>query len=96
MVDYFALRDCLEKRRKWYQKAVEMATGQIPFENGFDFPPGVSQFIQDQGNIILWMGAAHELQNTIEMIQSNFANDIKDKAVNGKFKEIPQNDTKSA
>lgn len=56
------LLNCLKNRLKWYQKATDIETLKIPYENHFDFPKGEIEF---------WEGAIHELQNTIDMIEHN-------------------------
>lgn len=56
-----ALLNCLIKRKEWYEKAIAMKIGQIPYENRFDFP---------YGTIERWEGARHELCNTISMIKT--------------------------
>ena len=66
MVDYMkyseeTLLNCLEKRKLWYQKSIDMKTGKIPYEKGFDFP---------YGTIERWEGSIHELCNTIAMIKT--------------------------
>ena len=55
------LLNCLEKRKEWYQKSIDMKLNKIPYENGFDFP---------YGSIERWQGAEHELINTIAMIKT--------------------------
>lgn len=62
-----SLLNCLKKRKDWYIRAIDMANGVIEWDNHFNWPDtGVKQ------NICLvykWQGAAHELQNTIDMIE---------------------------
>lgn len=55
------LLNCLEKRKLWYQKSIDMKSGKIPYEKGFDFP---------YGTIERWEGSIHELCNTIAMIKT--------------------------
>jgi len=51
---------CLENRKTWYRKSIDMKNGDITWENGFNFP---------EGNIDHWTGAEHELENTIHMME---------------------------
>lgn len=60
----------LKARSAWYEKAIRMATREIEWENGFDWPlpAGVmSPFSPD--NIPYWTGAKKEIDNTIDMIE---------------------------
>lgn len=50
----------LELRLAWYQKAMEMKSRKIPWENGFDWP---------DGDVLSWAGVAKELKNTLDMLQ---------------------------
>lgn len=62
---------CLESRLTWYKKSVDMASGVIPWENGFDWPefPLNSKNKADKGLIQKWRGAIAELQNTLAMLK---------------------------
>ena len=42
-------------------KSIDIKTGKIPYENGFDFP---------YGTVERWEGSVHELCNTIAMIKT--------------------------
>lgn len=55
--------DTLTVRMEWYKKACKMKSKEIPYENGFDFPPG---------NILGWEGAYVELKNTISMLKYGY------------------------
>lgn len=48
---------------EWYKKACQMKSKEIPYENGFDFPPG---------SILGWEGAYVELKNTISMLKFGY------------------------
>ena len=50
------LLNCLKNRFEWYQKSIYSET----YEHCFDFP---------DGNMDFWKGAAHELQNIIDMLE---------------------------
>lgn len=53
------LRNCLERRLKWYQEALEYSRKGIKPPNGFSLPDGDPN---------TWEGAARELKNTLNMI----------------------------
>lgn len=55
---------CLESRLSWYKKAVAIAKREIPYENGFDWPPE-----ETDNPLSEWTGAIRELQNTIDMLK---------------------------
>ena len=50
----------LKLRLAWYQKAMEMKSRKIPWENGFDWPDGAMP---------TWGGAVKELKNTLDMLE---------------------------
>lgn len=52
--------NCLENRKLWYQKAIDMKMGNVAYENGFDFP---------DGSVETWAGSVRELHNTIKMLK---------------------------
>ena len=54
------LRNCLERRLKWYQKALEYRTKG-------EFPP--IGFVLPDGNFRVWEGAVRELKNTLDMMK---------------------------
>ena len=54
------LRNCLEGRLKWYQKALEYTRNGIIPPIGFPLP---------DGDINTWEGAARELKNTLNMMK---------------------------
>ena len=62
------IANCLEQRLKWYQKSIDMMSGKIPYENGFDFPTSTNNPTQDPTSICEWRGAAREIENTLGMI----------------------------
>lgn len=51
---------CLENRKLWYQKAIDMKVGKVAYEDSFDFP---------DGSIETWVGSVRELRNTIKMLK---------------------------
>ena len=55
------LINCLEQRKKWYEKSIKIKSKLIPYENGFDFPAG---------NFDRWIGALYEIQNTLNMLNA--------------------------
>lgn len=61
MKDKENLTKCLSARLKWYDKAIAMKEGKIPYENGFDLP---------DGDIGVWQGASRELKNTLDMLSA--------------------------
>ena len=54
------LRNCLERRLKWYQEALEYRTKG-------EFPP--IGFVLPDGNFRVWEGAVRELKNTLDMMK---------------------------
>ena len=54
------LTNCLERRLKWYQKALEYRTKG-------EFPP--IGFVLPDGNFRVWEGAVRELKNTLDMMK---------------------------
>ena len=56
------LRNCLEGRLKWYQKALE-------YKNKGEFPP--IGFVLPDGNFRAWEGAVRELKNVLAMMNDN-------------------------
>lgn len=54
------LRNCLEKRLKWYQEA-------LGYKEKGQFPP--IGFVLPDGNFKSWEGAARELKNTLNMMK---------------------------
>jgi hypothetical protein len=67
----------LKSRLAWYEKALAMFCGSIPYENGFDWPqaPGIacppspSRDWHDM-YIMYLSGCIHELHNTIGMMNA--------------------------
>lgn len=61
---------CLKARVAWYEKAMKMSSGEIKWENGFDWPPTYRKYHpQDSLNIPYWAGSKKELENTIAMLE---------------------------
>lgn len=58
----------LKCRSAWYGKAIKMARREIPWENGFDWPPAFTDNPM-QSNVPYWEGAKKELDNTIAMME---------------------------
>lgn len=58
----------MECRLKWYQKAIDMACGVIPWENGFNWPSSTNPITTDPTAIQEWRGAARELCNSLAML----------------------------
>ena len=59
---------CLKARIVWYEKAISLTTGDIPWENCFDFPPSTL----DRSNAVSvweWRGAVREMKNTLNMLE---------------------------
>lgn len=54
------LRDCLERRLKWYQEAIEYRRYGMTIPILFSIP---------DGNISTWEGAARELKNILNMME---------------------------
>lgn len=54
------LRQCLERRLKWYQEALE-------YRNKGEFPP--IGFSLPDGNFRVWEGAVRELKNMLDMMK---------------------------
>lgn len=52
-------RRSLYARKDWYQKALDMKKGKIPWENGYNWP---------DGDVQTWEGAVRELKNTLDML----------------------------
>ena len=52
-------RRSLYARKDWYQKSLDMKKGQIPWENGYNWP---------DGDVQTWEGAVRELKNTLDML----------------------------
>lgn len=51
-------------RMNWYRrKSIQIKTGEIPYENNYDFPAG---------DVEGWRGAYVELKNTISMLQYGY------------------------
>lgn len=63
------LRNCLEARLKWYQKALEYRT------KGEFHPIG---FVLPNGNFRVWEGAVRELKNTLDMMKYDSDNKIQE------------------
>lgn len=61
------LRNCLERRLKWYQKALEYRTKG-------EFPP--IGFVLPDGNFRVWEGAIRELKNTLDMLKYDSDNKV--------------------
>ena len=63
------LRNCLEGRLKWYQKALEYRTKG-------EFPP--IGFVLPDGNFSVWEGAIREVKNTLNMLKYDSDNKIQE------------------
>ena len=63
------LRNCLERRLKWYQEALEYRTKG-------EFPP--IGFVLPDGNFRVWEGAIRELKNTLDMMKYDSDNKIQE------------------
>jgi hypothetical protein len=75
MVDKTRLNQIIESlkaRKHWYQKAIDMANGDIPWDNHFDWPywEETENVCQDPTVIYKWRGAISELKNTIDMLET--------------------------
>lgn len=58
------LRQCLERRLKWYQEALEYKN---EYKKNGEFPP--IGFTFPDGNFRSWEGAVKELKNTLDMMK---------------------------
>lgn len=63
------IMNCLKSRSAWYGKAISLVTHEIPWENGFDFPPAACRGPFSPENLYFWMGAKKEIDNTIDMME---------------------------
>ncbi len=63
------LRRCLTARLNGYKKALAMVNGEIPWENGFNWPdyPGAAPGAAE--NLWYWRGCIRELSNTLDMLK---------------------------
>lgn len=66
------LRNCLEGRLKWYQKALE-------YKEKGQFPP--AGFTLPDGNFRSWEGAVRELKNTLDMIKCDSDNKARENTI---------------
>lgn len=83
MVDLCYIIACLEARRKSYQKAIDMATNKIDWDNEFNWPNMVDILPAAPTNLTYWNGAIAEIDNTLAMLEAKaFKKDIKDGKVN--------------
>lgn len=61
--------NCLKARSAWYGKAISILEGDLPRQNGFDFPPSASRDPYAPENLYFWRGAKKEIDNTIHMME---------------------------
>ena len=62
--------NCMESRLGWYKKSIAMACGDIPWENGYNWPSSTNHVATDPTSIMEWRGAVRELQNSIDMLRT--------------------------
>ena len=67
------LRNCLERRLKWYEEALEYKN---EYKKNGDFPP--IGFTFPDGNFRVWEGAVRELKNTLDMMKYDSDNKIQE------------------
>ena len=67
------LRNCLERRLKWYEEALEYKN---EYKKNGDFPP--IGFTFPDGNFRVWEGAVRELKNTLDMMKCDSDNKIQE------------------
>ena len=67
------LRNCLERRLKWYEEALEYKN---KYKNNGDFPP--IGFTFPDGNFRVWEGAVRELKNTLDMMKCDSENEVRE------------------
>ena len=65
------LRNCLERRLKWYEEALEYKN---EYKKNGDFPP--IGFTFPDGNFRFWEGAVRELKNTLDMMKCDSENEV--------------------
>lgn len=65
------LRNCLERRLKWYEEALEYKN---EYKKNGDFPP--IGFTFPDGNFRVWEGAVRELKNTLDMMKCDSENEV--------------------
>ena len=65
------LRNCLERRLKWYEEALEYKN---KYKKNGDFPP--IGFTFPDGNFRVWEGAVRELKNTLDMMKCDSENEV--------------------
>jgi len=59
---------CLKSRIAWYEKAVALSTGEMPWENGFNFPSSTLER-SNAASVWEWRGAIREMKNTLDMLE---------------------------
>ena len=67
------LRNCLERRLKWYEEALEYKN---EYKKNGDFPP--IGFTFPDGNFRVWEGAVRELKNTLDMMKCDSENEVRE------------------
>lgn len=60
----------MESRALWYRKSIAMACGEIPHENGFNYPSSTNNNPHSADAIWEWRGAYRELVNSIDMLKA--------------------------
>ncbi len=68
MENLLMLANCLLRRKQGYEKAIAMSNGEIPWENGYNWPsyPGPAPGAPE--NVTYWRGCVAELSNTLDML----------------------------
>ena len=69
MNGYFSsVISCLKSRIAWYEKAIALSIGEIPWENHFDFPTSTLDR-SNAASVWEWRGAVREMKNTLDMLE---------------------------
>lgn len=63
--------NCMKRRSEWYGKAISILEGDLPRQNGFDFPPSANPDPYAPENLYFWRGAKKELDNTICIVEES-------------------------
>lgn len=68
------LTNCLRLRLEQYETAIKMADGEVPYDQHFNWPGPRNRYPESPLNVAYWRGAAAELRNTLDMMNSKPVN----------------------